>query len=56
VVSAHGTALYKRDGDRWVAVVSGAYRPSAAPSYATNAPQGRAKEMLEAMRKKLTPS
>jgi TRAP transporter TAXI family solute receptor len=51
VVSAHGTALYKRDGDRWVAVVSGAYRPSAAPSYATNAPQGRAKEMLEAMRK-----
>ena len=51
IVRAHGTALYKREGSGWTAVVSGAYRPAAAPAYATNAPQGRAAEMLEAMRK-----
>jgi TRAP transporter TAXI family solute receptor len=50
VVRAHGTALYKREGGSWVPVVSGGYRPAAAPSYATNAPQGAA-AILEAMRK-----
>lgn len=50
VVRAHGTALYKRDGDKWLAVATGGYRPAAAPSYATNAPQGTA-AILEAMRK-----
>ena len=28
VVRAHGTALYKRDGDRWVPVASGGYQPA----------------------------
>jgi TRAP transporter TAXI family solute receptor len=46
----HGTALYKRDGGKWVAVAAGAFRPTTAPSYATNTPQGPA-AMLEAMRK-----
>ncbi len=50
ILRAHGTALYKRDGDRWAAVSTGGYRPSAAPAYATNAPQG-ATAILEAMRK-----
>jgi hypothetical protein len=50
VVRAHGTALYKREAGQWVAVVSGGYSPSAAPAYATNAPQGAA-AVLEAMRK-----
>lgn len=50
VVVAHGTALYARDGDRWVAVAPGGYRPSAAPVYATNEPRGPA-AILEAMRK-----
>jgi TRAP transporter TAXI family solute receptor len=50
IIRAHGTALYKRDGDRWVPVTSGGYFPTAAPAYATNAPQGAA-AMLEAMRK-----
>jgi len=50
VVRAHGTALYKREGDKWVAVATGGYRPAAAPSYATNSPQGTA-AILEAMRK-----
>jgi TRAP transporter TAXI family solute receptor len=49
-IRAHGTALYKRDGDKWVAVTTGGYRPTAAPSYATNSPQGAA-AILEAMRK-----
>ena len=40
VVRAHGTALYKREGDGWVPVAAGGYRPTAAPAYATNAPQG----------------
>jgi hypothetical protein len=50
VLRAHGTALYKRDGDRWLDVASGGYRPATAPAYATNAPQGAA-AILEAMRK-----
>jgi TRAP transporter TAXI family solute receptor len=49
IVRAHGTALYRREGNRWVAVASGGYRPAAAPAYATNAPQGAA-AILEAMR------
>ncbi|HKA40177.1 MAG TPA: TAXI family TRAP transporter solute-binding subunit, partial [Burkholderiales bacterium] len=50
VIRAHGTALYKREGDRWAAVASGGFRPTVAPSYATNTPQGAA-AILEAMRK-----
>jgi TRAP transporter TAXI family solute receptor len=49
VLRVHGTALYKRDAGRWVAVASGGFRPAAAPDYATNAPQGAA-AILEAMR------
>ncbi len=50
IMRAHGTALYKREGDKWAAVVTGGYRPPTAPSYATNAPSGAA-AILEAMRK-----
>ena len=50
VLIAHGAALYKRDGDRWVAVATGSHSPTAAPAYATNAPQGAA-AILAAMRK-----
>lgn len=49
VVRAHGTALYKRDGDRWVAVDGAGYRPKEAPAYATNSATGPA-AVLEAMR------
>ena len=49
IVRAHGTALYKRDGQRWVPVTTGGYQPAAAPAYATNAPQGAA-AILEAVR------
>ena len=27
VIRAHGTALYKREGDTWVSVATGGYRP-----------------------------
>lgn len=50
LVLAHGTALYKRDGDRWVAVAGAGFQPSQAPAYATNAAGGPA-AMLDAMRK-----
>lgn len=50
VVRAHGAAIYKREGDAWVAVAAGGYRPAQAPTYATNAPAGPA-AMLEDMRK-----
>ena len=50
VVRAHGTALYKREGGNWVAAATSGFRPTAAPGYATNAPQGTA-ALLEAMRK-----
>ena len=50
IIRAHGTALYKREGDRWVAVTSGGYRPAEAPDYVTNTAPGAA-AILEAMRK-----
>jgi len=50
VILAHGTSLYKREGDGWVSVATGGYRPTAAPAYATNSAQGPA-VVLEAMRK-----
>ena len=50
IVRAHGTAIFRRDGDRWVDASSGGYRPVTAPAYATNAPQGAA-AILDAMRK-----
>jgi TRAP transporter TAXI family solute receptor len=50
VIRAHGTAVYRREGDRWLPVATGGYRPTAAPGYATNAPRGAA-AILDAMRK-----
>jgi TRAP transporter TAXI family solute receptor len=50
VLKVHGTSVYKREEGRWGAVATGAYRPTEAPSYATNAPAGTA-AILEAMRK-----
>src|SRR5262245_34093835 len=50
VVRVHGTALYRQDGGRWAVVTTGAFRPTVAPAYATNAPQGAA-AILDAMRK-----
>jgi TRAP transporter TAXI family solute receptor len=52
-VSAHGTALYRRDGDTWVAVAPAGYRPSEAPAYATSAPARGPAAILDAMRKVL---
>ncbi len=51
VLRAHGTALYRRDGDRWAPVTAGGYTPATAPAYATNGPQGGALGALEALRK-----
>lgn len=50
IIRAHGTALYRREGDNWVAVSAGGYRPAEAPAYATNATQGPT-AILDAMRK-----
>ena len=50
VLRVHGTALYKREGSAWVAAATSGFRPTAAPSYATNTPEGTA-ATLEAMRK-----
>jgi TRAP transporter TAXI family solute receptor len=49
-VLAHGTALYKRDDNTWVAIVSGGFAPANPPSYAPAAPQGGAIGMLDQMR------
>jgi len=51
VVLAHGTALYRREVNNWVPVVSGGHQTAAAPDYATNAPRAGPGAMLEAMRK-----
>lgn len=50
IIRAHGTALYRREGNDWVAVSAGGYRPAEAPAYATNATQGPT-AILDAMRK-----
>ena len=50
VVRAHGTALYRQDGQQWVAVGGSGFRPAQAPTYATNAAGGPA-AMLDEMRK-----
>ncbi|AGW94734.1 MULTISPECIES: TAXI family TRAP transporter solute-binding subunit [Cupriavidus] len=50
IIRAHGTALYKREGERWVSVLPAGYRPAEAPAVATNAPSGPA-AILDAMRK-----
>ncbi|SPD68538.1 putative uncharacterized transporter, periplasmic component TRAP type domain (plasmid) [Cupriavidus taiwanensis] len=50
IIRAHGTALYRRDGERWVGVLPAGYRPAEAPAVATNAPSGPA-AILDAMRK-----
>ena len=49
-VLAHGTALYKREGNTWVPIVSGGFAPTDPPSYATGAPQGGAIGMIDQMR------
>ena len=51
IVRAHGTALYKREGDRWVPVTSGGYAPANPPLYATDAARGGPAGILDAMRK-----
>ena len=49
IIRAHGTAAYRQEADRWVSAAPAGFSPSAAPSYATNAPEGPA-ALLEAMR------
>ena len=49
-VLAHGTALYKREGNTWVPIVSGGFAPVDAPSYATAAAQGGAVGLVDQMR------
>jgi TRAP transporter TAXI family solute receptor len=50
IVRAHGTALYRRKGDRWLPVAGAGFRPQEAPAYATSSATGPA-AVLEAMRK-----
>ena len=49
-VLAHGTALYKREGDGWAPTVSGGFAPTDPPAYATAAAQGGAVGMIDQMR------
>ena len=51
LINAHGTALYKREAGGWVSVAPAGYRPETAPALATNAPQGGAAALLDAIRK-----
>ena len=49
-VLAHGTVLYKREGDKWAPTVSAGFAPTHAPAYATAAPQGGAIGLVDQMR------
>lgn len=48
VISARGTAIYREDGDTWVAVAPAGFRPAEAPTYATST-GSPAQELLAAM-------
>jgi TRAP transporter TAXI family solute receptor len=50
LVLAHGTALYKREGDKWAPTVSAGFAPTDAPAYATAAPQAGAIGVIDQMR------
>ena len=51
VIRAHGTAIYKRDGDKWVpAVAPRASAPLRRPSFAAGGAQRTPEKLLEAMR------
>ena len=50
LVLAHGTALYKREGDKWTPTVAAGFAPTDAPAYATAAAQGGAIGMIDQMR------
>jgi TRAP transporter TAXI family solute receptor len=50
IIRAHGTALYRRDGERWVGVLPAGSRPAEAPAVAADAQRGPA-AILDAMRK-----
>ena len=49
-VLAHGTVLYKREGDNWAQTVSAGFAPTEAPAYATAAVQGGAVGLVDQMR------
>lgn len=53
VVRAHGSAIYKREGDRWVAAAPQGYRATAAPEVDAGAPRPAPEVLLEAMKKAL---
>jgi TRAP transporter TAXI family solute receptor len=40
IITAHGTALYRHDGQRWVAIVPGGYQPPVAPGFAVAPTEG----------------
>lgn len=49
-VTAHGTALYRREGEAWQPTTAAGFAPSQAPGYATAAPSGGAAGMIDQMR------
>ena len=50
IISAHGTAIYKEDEGRWVAVAPEGFRNVVAPDFASGAPRPAPEKLLEAMR------
>lgn len=48
VLSAHGTAIYREEGEEWVAVAPAGFHAAEAPAYATSS-GSRAAELLAAM-------
>jgi TRAP transporter TAXI family solute receptor len=49
VISAHGTAVYREEGDTWVAVAPAGFRPAEAPAYATAGSGSVTRDLLAAM-------
>jgi TRAP transporter TAXI family solute receptor len=49
-IVAHGTALYRRDGERWIPVAAAGFAATSPPPYAGAAPQPGAVGILDSMR------
>jgi len=50
-IRAHGTMIYKRNGDQWVAVAPQGFRTVVAPEFAAGAARPAPEKLLEAMSK-----
>ncbi|QJR14318.1 TAXI family TRAP transporter solute-binding subunit [Usitatibacter palustris] len=53
VIRAHGSAIYKKEGDKWSPVAPQGYRAVAAPEVGSGGPRPTPEKLIEAMKKSI---